>query len=74
MSVVRFTQDLLQHRKVGQGTFNAASTQCGQRGTMTNLGFQAERERNRFICCDCRGETALLTVFLDLLYLRLKIL
>jgi len=41
MSVVRLTQDLLQHRKVSQGTCDAANTQCGQRGTMPNLGFQA---------------------------------
>jgi len=41
VSVGRLTQDLLQHRKVSQGTFDAASTQGGQRGTMTTLGFQA---------------------------------
>ncbi len=34
-TVVQFARELLQHRKVSQGTFDAASAQFGQRGTMT---------------------------------------
>jgi 4-carboxymuconolactone decarboxylase len=34
-TVVQFTRELLQHRKVSQATFEAASRQFGQRGTMT---------------------------------------
>jgi 4-carboxymuconolactone decarboxylase len=34
-TVVRFTRELLQHRRVSQATFEAASQQFGQRGTMT---------------------------------------
>lgn len=34
-TVVNFAQELLQHRKVSQATFDAASSQFGQRGTMT---------------------------------------
>lgn len=34
-TVVQFTRELLQHRKVSQATFDAASAQFGQRGTMT---------------------------------------
>jgi 4-carboxymuconolactone decarboxylase len=38
-TVVRFTRELLQNRKVSQPTFNAAMTRFGQRGmmTLTNL-------------------------------------
>jgi len=38
-TVVQFTRELLQHRRVSQATFEAASQQFGQRGTMalTNL-------------------------------------
>jgi 4-carboxymuconolactone decarboxylase len=38
-TVVDFTQELLQHRKVSDVTFTAASTRFGQRGlmTLTNL-------------------------------------
>lgn len=38
-TVVNFTLELLQNRKVSQGTFDAASSRFGQRGTMllTNL-------------------------------------
>jgi 4-carboxymuconolactone decarboxylase len=35
MTVVNFTRELLQNRKVSQATFDAASAQFGQRGTMT---------------------------------------
>jgi hypothetical protein len=37
--VVNFARELLQHRKVSQATFDAASDRFGQRGTMvlTNL-------------------------------------
>ena len=34
-TVVQFTRELLQRRKVSQATFEAASRQFGQRGTMT---------------------------------------
>jgi 4-carboxymuconolactone decarboxylase len=34
-TVVQFTRELLQHRRVSQATFEAASQQFGQRGTMT---------------------------------------
>ncbi|HEY7491661.1 MAG TPA: carboxymuconolactone decarboxylase family protein [Candidatus Tectomicrobia bacterium] len=34
-TVVQFTRELLQHRRVSQTTFEAASQQFGQRGTMT---------------------------------------
>jgi len=34
-TVVQFARELLQHRRVGQATFEAASKQFGQRGTMT---------------------------------------
>jgi 4-carboxymuconolactone decarboxylase len=34
-TVVDFTRELLQHRKVSQSTFDAASARFGQRGTMT---------------------------------------
>ena len=34
-TVVQFTRELLQHRRVSQATFEAASKQFGQRGTMT---------------------------------------
>lgn len=34
-TVVDFTRELLQNRKVSQATFDAASAQFGQRGTMT---------------------------------------
>jgi hypothetical protein len=34
-TVVNFTRELLQNRKVGKATFNAATAQFGQRGTMT---------------------------------------
>jgi 4-carboxymuconolactone decarboxylase len=34
-TVVQFTRELLQRRKVSQATFEAASQQFGQRGTMT---------------------------------------
>jgi 4-carboxymuconolactone decarboxylase len=34
-TVVQFTRELLQHRRVSQATFDAASAQFGQRGTMT---------------------------------------
>ncbi|WP_089935167.1 carboxymuconolactone decarboxylase family protein [Candidatus Entotheonella palauensis] len=34
-TVVNFTRELLQNRKVGQATFDAASNRFGQRGTMT---------------------------------------
>jgi|SRR5438105_12905739 len=33
--VVDFTRELLQHRKVGRATFDAATARFGQRGTMT---------------------------------------
>jgi 4-carboxymuconolactone decarboxylase len=38
-TIVNFTRELLQHRKVSQITFDAATMQFGQRGTMalTNL-------------------------------------
>src|SRR5262249_25381017 len=38
-TVVHFTQELVQNRKVSQSTFNAAMTRFGQRGmmTLTNL-------------------------------------
>ena len=38
-TVVRFTRELLQNRKVSQPTFNEAMTRFGQRGmmTLTNL-------------------------------------
>lgn len=35
LTVVNFTRELLQNRKVSQATFDAASAQFGQRGTMT---------------------------------------
>ena len=34
-TVVDFTRELLQHRKVSQPTFDAATARFGQRGTMT---------------------------------------
>ncbi len=34
-TVVQFTRELLQNRRVSQATFEAASSQFGQRGTMT---------------------------------------
>lgn len=34
-TAVQFTRELLQHRRVSQATFEAASQQFGQRGTMT---------------------------------------
>ena len=34
-TVVQFTRELLQHRRVSQATFEAASQRFGQRGTMT---------------------------------------
>lgn len=34
-TVVNFTRELLQNRKVSQATFDAATTHFGQRGTMT---------------------------------------
>jgi 4-carboxymuconolactone decarboxylase len=34
-TVVNFTRDLLQNRKVSQATFDAASSRFGQRGVMT---------------------------------------
>ena len=34
-TVVQFARELLQHRRVSQATFEAASKQFGQRGTMT---------------------------------------
>ena len=34
-TVVNFTRELLQNRKVGKVTFDAATAQFGQRGTMT---------------------------------------
>lgn len=34
-TVVQFARELLQHRKVSQATFDAATAQFGQRGTMT---------------------------------------
>ena len=34
-TVVQFTRELLQHRRVSQATFEAASHHLGQRGTMT---------------------------------------
>ncbi len=34
-TVVNFTRELLQNRKVSQATFDAASSRFGQRGTMT---------------------------------------
>jgi 4-carboxymuconolactone decarboxylase len=34
-TVVNFTRELLQNRKVSQATFDAASARFGQRGTMT---------------------------------------
>jgi 4-carboxymuconolactone decarboxylase len=34
-TVVDFTRELLQHRKVSQRTFDAANARFGQRGTMT---------------------------------------
>src|SRR5215468_10541329 len=34
-TVVQFTRELLQHRRVSQATFEAASAQFGQRGTLT---------------------------------------
>jgi 4-carboxymuconolactone decarboxylase len=34
-TVVQFARELLQHRRVGQATFEAATKQFGQRGTMT---------------------------------------
>ena len=39
LTVVRFTRELLQHRKVSQPTFESAITRFGQRGmmTLTNL-------------------------------------
>ena len=39
LTVVRFTRELLQNRKVSQPTFDAAMTRFGQRGmmTLTNL-------------------------------------
>lgn len=35
LTVVEFTRELLRHRKVSQGTFEAASSRFGQRGVMT---------------------------------------
>jgi 4-carboxymuconolactone decarboxylase len=34
-TVIDFARELLQHRKVSQATFDAATTHFGQRGTMT---------------------------------------
>ena len=34
-TVVDFTRELLQHRKVSRATFDAATSRFGQRGTMT---------------------------------------